>query len=165
MHGINSVKQRNFQPRLQGQRLITVDHVQPVLRRVSRVGIRAAAAQQRAQSVLGDIRNISADGLDVGLRHLADFFVERHLRQQMVHARLDVGGFRTDANGCQQNPQNHPGQKFSLHKHQSWYPWSHCEPIASRFRCGHQNSPPANTRVHSGAVSLRSAVDTARIEC
>ena len=87
VNGVNTVKQRDFQARLQGPRLIFVHHFQPgggvVFRRF---GI--AAAEHGAQGVLLNVGGVR-DRPGIRLRHLADFLVERHARKQVPDTRIN----------------------------------------------------------------------------
>ena len=81
--GINAVKQGNLQPRLQRLRLKTIGKIQPVLRRVAAGGIGRAAAQDGAEKIFFNV-SLVFQRAGIHLHHLADFFVERHLREQGV---------------------------------------------------------------------------------
>ncbi len=75
---VNAIDERDFQTRVCGARLITVIHVRPGDEIVAGFGIGIAAAEDGAEAVVGDVVGVLDEEL-VGLGHLADFFVERHL--------------------------------------------------------------------------------------
>ena len=83
--GVDAVEHRDPEPRRQRLALEAVVHLDP-RRRVVRLGQRVGAGQHRAEQEVVDLRAV-LQRLHVGLGHLADLLVERHLREQ----RLDVG--------------------------------------------------------------------------
>ena len=88
--GVNSVNQRNFQPGLARLRLEFRDELQPVLRRVARGGVGITAAQDGAEEIFPHVRLV-LERAGIHLDHLADFLVQRHLRQQRVHLPVMPG--------------------------------------------------------------------------
>ena len=90
VHGVHAVEDRHAQPGLERVLLEAVVHVRPVLEAIG-LGIRVAAGQDRAQEVLFDVA--LGQLVLLGLGHLADLLVERHLREQ----RLDLGSWTTAA--------------------------------------------------------------------
>ena len=90
MHGINAVNERNFQARLPGFVLESRDHGQPILRRVAGGGIGGAAAQDRAEKIFLHV-GLVLERAGIHLDHLADFFVERHPRQERGHGLIVLG--------------------------------------------------------------------------
>ena len=88
VHGIDAVEQRNAQARLQRVLLKVVVHVGPGFQAVPVVRIGIAAVQNGAEKQGLDVGWIF-DVLFVGLRHLADFFVEGHAGQERVDLRVE----------------------------------------------------------------------------
>ena len=76
VHGVDAVDHRDLQRCCERLPLVPVDHVGPCLRRVRRRH-RAAAGQQRAEPVLGDVGAVADRGA-LGLRHLPDLVGQRH---------------------------------------------------------------------------------------
>jgi hypothetical protein len=62
-----------------------IDRLPPILRRI--IAQAAAAAQYRADEIRGHIIGLQA--VIFHLRHLPDFFRQRHARQQISHSRFD----------------------------------------------------------------------------
>ena len=85
VHGIDAIDQRDAQSRLQRVPLVAIHHVGPTPQGVVGLvlGPRSAAAQKRTQEVFLDIGGILQRAL-IGLAHLADLLIERHLRQQFL---------------------------------------------------------------------------------
>ena len=83
--GVDAVEHRDPEPRRQRLALVAIVHLDPGGGLVG-LGQRIGARQHRAEQ---EVVNFLAvlERFHVGLGHLADLFVQRHLRQQ----RLDVG--------------------------------------------------------------------------
>jgi hypothetical protein len=90
---VDAVEQRDLEPRLRRLRVVAVDHLAPVGERVGLLGVGVASRQQRAQVIGRDVGRGGEEHL-VGLGHLADLLVERHLRDERVDLLL-VGEQRT----------------------------------------------------------------------
>ena len=84
VHGVGAVQDRDREPGCECRALVAVDHVRPADRRV-RVGLRAAAADHRAERVRCDVR-VRREEAPVDLRHLPDLLVERHPREEVGDA-------------------------------------------------------------------------------
>jgi hypothetical protein len=90
--GVDAVEERDAQARLPRDRLIAVVHVGPAGRRL--VGRRgAAAAEDRAEEVVLDVR-LAPQGAALGLGHLADLLVERHVAEERLDVRVRAGARR-----------------------------------------------------------------------
>jgi len=83
--GIHAVEHRDPEPRRQRLALIAVVHLDPGGGLIW-FGQRVRARQNRTKHESANFRAVF-ESFHIGLSHLADFFVQRHLRQQ----RLDVG--------------------------------------------------------------------------
>ena len=81
VHGVDAVEDGNLEPRLLRARLQAVVEVGPGLQAVAFLGVGTAAAEQRADKVILDVGRVLQLVL-LGLRHLADLFLQRHPRQQ-----------------------------------------------------------------------------------
>ena len=113
--GVNAVEQRNFQPRLQRLILKFRDEIQPGLRGIAVRRIGTAAAQDGAEKIFLHV-GLVLQRAGIHLHHLADFFVERHLREQRVNlllkiCRQGVSARRCHRQACSQN-QNRSAWKF-----------------------------------------------------
>ncbi len=71
VHGVDAEDDRDAEPARQRRRLIAVDHVGPVGGRVAAGGGAAAAGQQRAQSIRGDV-GVGGERVVAGLGQLAE---------------------------------------------------------------------------------------------
>jgi hypothetical protein len=88
--GVDAVHERDAQAGLEGVRLITVVHLRPAGgRAVGRGG--AAAAQHRAEEEVSDV-GLPLEARAVGLGHLADLLVERHVAEEGLHVPGGRGG-------------------------------------------------------------------------
>ena len=92
VHGVDAVEDRNLEPRVLRARLQAVVEIGPRLQAVAFLGVAAAAAEQRADKVVLDVGRILQFVL-LGLRHLADLFLQGHPRQQRLGLGI-VGGER-----------------------------------------------------------------------
>ena len=90
VHRIDSIDQRNRQPRFERVLLIAIDHVRPAGQRIVFffLGSRSAAAQQRSEKILLNVRVILERRL-IGLAHLPDLFLQRHFGQQCFGLRIE----------------------------------------------------------------------------
>ena len=84
VHGVDAVQDGNLEPRVRGVPLQPVVEIGPRLQAVALLGVGGAAAQNGADEVGFDVRQI-LDVLLIGLGHLPDFFRQRHSRQQRFH--------------------------------------------------------------------------------
>ena len=109
VHGVDAVEERDLQARLEGMGLDVLVHRAPVLDGVG-LRIRIAAAQHRPEEVLLDVGPVLDEQL-IGLGHLADLLVERHLREkglglgverQQLRLRRHGSGLGRDDRGEQQ---------------------------------------------------------------
>ena len=103
MHGVDAVEDRDLEPRAQGRVLVGLVVGGPGLDAVARGRILAAPVQDRAEEVARDVARLLQLG-GVGLRHLADLLVERHPREEGVHARVVAGQPRGVGAGRQPPP-------------------------------------------------------------
>jgi len=92
MHCIDTVQNGNAEPRLAADADQAIDRIGPCLQRIAFDRIGTAAAEHGADEVSGDV-GLVLHVAEFGLHHLADFFVERHLRQQRLDLRV-FGGER-----------------------------------------------------------------------
>ena len=81
VHGVDAVEERNAQTRFFGVLLQAVVQIGPGLQAVAFLGIGIAAAEEGAEREVLDIGRIFERVL-LGLGHLADLLVERHLREE-----------------------------------------------------------------------------------
>ena len=89
VYRINAVEQRNSRLRLQRAGLVPVAEFGPRHQIVARLRVGIATAQQRAEVILLDIVDALEEHL-IGLRHLPDLLLQRHLRQQRLHLLVEV---------------------------------------------------------------------------
>ena len=88
---VDAVDDRNAKPRLEGVLLALVVDIGPGFEAVALLRIGAAAAENRADEILFDVAEVVLDVLQLGLGHLADFFVERHLRDDWLDQGIEGG--------------------------------------------------------------------------
>ena len=84
---VDAVQERNLEARLLRVALIVVVHVGPSLQAVAGLGIRVAAAQQRAEEQVLDVGRI-LQRANVGLGHLADLLFEGHFGEELLSLRV-----------------------------------------------------------------------------
>ena len=96
VNGINAIEQRNFQPRLQRLRVKFIHALAARSAGELSAGIGTAAAQHRAEKIFLNIGFV-LQREHVRLHHLADFFVERHLREEFLRLRFGARGVQAKA--------------------------------------------------------------------
>jgi hypothetical protein len=120
VNGIDAVEQRDFKAGFQRPGLQFIARIQPALRGIHR-RFGAAAAQDGAEGVFLDV-GVVAHTTEIGLHHLADFFVEGHLGQQSGGWKVVIGKRRRRTLIGEHSHDNNPWkdgampQKSLVHK-------------------------------------------------
>src|SRR5471030_3563557 len=90
MHGVDAEENRDLEPGEAAMPLQPVVEIGPGLQAVALLGIGPAAAKNRPDEVALYVRDVF-DELLIGLRHLADLFLQRHLCQKRLDLRVESG--------------------------------------------------------------------------
>jgi len=93
VNGVNAVNQRDFQPRLQRVGLKAVDEFNQSCAVLPVSGRNCRRLKQSRENI--SARRFVLQHGGIHLHHLADFFVERHLREQRVGFRFLCGKYRS----------------------------------------------------------------------
>ncbi len=136
VYGVDAVEDRDLEPGVPRTRLQTVVEIGPGLQAVAFLGVGTAAAEQRTDEVLLDVGRVLEFVL-LGLSHLADLLLERHLRQEGFSLGI-VGGehFRFGSGPAQTGDRNQARHKGE----------------AKRMRCFHLVSSIMDCTEGGGAV-------------
>ncbi len=90
MHRVDAVQQRNAQTRAQCRLLAAIVHGGPGLAAVALLRIRITATQDRTDIQLLNIVQVF-DEILIGLRHLPDFFIQRHAGDNRLNLLIKGG--------------------------------------------------------------------------